>query len=253
MAVVNEQTVSGRKFRKLIDEKTRLWLRISFWTKADDVECDDGETAETKFANIAKTISDLATSFRDGVNKIFNKLKGLGFTPSQNSPDGICNAIQNMYDDRYNTGKEDGLEESGLKSLSISAIYESTSISSSTSPCIIEAKKDCKILLIVSALFTSGWDTDSVENSGAKIALYKFNSKAEAEASAGAPWSGNYTYTNEYSNKNAGINWGYDSNFTLNNNWDLNVKTGETILLYTSASHRWRPKNVNYKWLFYKY
>lgn len=108
MAVVNEQTVSGRKFRKLIDEKTRLWLRISFWTKADDVECDDGETAETKFANIAKKIDDLIKSFQDGVNKIFNYLKGLGFTPSQNSPDGICAAIKNMYDKRYTDGRTQG-------------------------------------------------------------------------------------------------------------------------------------------------
>lgn len=108
---VNEQIVTGRKFRKLIDEASRLWLRISFWTKACDVEFDDGETAETKFANIAKTISDLATSFRDGVNKIFNKLKGLGFTPSQNSPDGICNAIQNMYNKRYSDGRTQGRQD----------------------------------------------------------------------------------------------------------------------------------------------
>lgn len=109
--IVNEQVVSGRKFRKLIDEASRLWLRISFWTKACDVEFEDGETAETKFANIAKTISDLATSFRDGVNKIFNKLKGLGFTPSPNSPDGICNAIQNVYDKRYADGRTQGRED----------------------------------------------------------------------------------------------------------------------------------------------
>lgn len=108
MAVVNEQTVSGRKFRKLIDEANRLWLRISFWTMACDVEFDDGETAETKFENIANTINNLKQSFQDGVNKIFNFLKGLGFTPSPNSPDGICNAIQNMYNKRYSDGRLHG-------------------------------------------------------------------------------------------------------------------------------------------------
>lgn len=49
---VNEQIVTGRKFRKLIDEATKLWQRISFWTKASDVEFDDGQTAETKMGAI---------------------------------------------------------------------------------------------------------------------------------------------------------------------------------------------------------
>lgn len=108
MAVINEQIVTGRKFRKLIDEASRLWLRISFWTKACDVEFDDGETAETKFENMTKKIDDLIKVFQDGVNKIFNYLKGLGFTPSPNSPDGICNAIQNMYNKRYSDGRTQG-------------------------------------------------------------------------------------------------------------------------------------------------
>lgn len=106
--IVNEQVVSGRKFRKLIDEASRLWLRISFWTKACDVEFDDGENAETKFADMSSRITDLATSFRDGVNKIFNYLKGLGFTPATNSPDGICQAVQNMYNKRYSDGRLQG-------------------------------------------------------------------------------------------------------------------------------------------------
>lgn len=111
MAVVNERAVTGRKFRKLIDEANRLWLRISFWTMACDVEFADEETAETKFSNMANTINNLIKSFQDGVNKIFEKLKGLGFTPNPNSPDGICNAIQNMYNKRYNDGRTQGQED----------------------------------------------------------------------------------------------------------------------------------------------
>ena len=49
---VNEVIVTGRKFRKLLDEATRLWQRISFWTKASDVEFDDGKTAEEKVFNL---------------------------------------------------------------------------------------------------------------------------------------------------------------------------------------------------------
>lgn len=105
---INETIQTGRKFRKLIDEDSRLWQRISFWTKASDVEFDDNETAETKFADMSSRITDLATSFRDGVNKIFNYLKGLGFTPATNSPDGICQAVQNMHDTRYTNGYNAG-------------------------------------------------------------------------------------------------------------------------------------------------
>ena len=62
MAVVNEQIVTGRKFRKLIDEANRLWLRISFWTKACDVEFDDGKTAEIKLGAIDGITDSLAST-----------------------------------------------------------------------------------------------------------------------------------------------------------------------------------------------
>lgn len=66
---VNEQIVTGRKFRKLVDEATKLWQRISFWTKASDVEFDDGSTAETKMGaingitdSLVSTSSNIAAS-----------------------------------------------------------------------------------------------------------------------------------------------------------------------------------------------
>ena len=105
---VNEKIQTGRKFRKLIDEDSRLQLRISFWTKAGDVEFDDGETAESKLSNMENRINGIVTSFQDGVNKIYNKLKGLGFTPAANSPDGICQAIQTIHDTRYTNGYNAG-------------------------------------------------------------------------------------------------------------------------------------------------
>ncbi len=108
---INERIQTGRKLIKLIDEDSRLWLRVSFWTKASDVEFDDSETAETKFANMASRINEIAASFQNGVNKIYNKLKGLGFTPATNSPDGICGAIQNIYDTRYTNGYNTGFNE----------------------------------------------------------------------------------------------------------------------------------------------
>ena len=77
---INEEIVTGRKFRKLIDEATKLWQRISFWTKASDVEFDDGSTAETKMGaingitdSLASTSSNIAASAK-ALNQLNNKL-----------------------------------------------------------------------------------------------------------------------------------------------------------------------------------
>ena len=60
---INEQIVTGRKFRKLIDEANKLWQRISFWTKASDVEFDDGSILQDKLGAISGVTSSLnATS-----------------------------------------------------------------------------------------------------------------------------------------------------------------------------------------------
>ncbi len=48
---INEQIITGRKFRKCIDVANRVWLRISFWTKASDVEFDDGKTLQQKLGS----------------------------------------------------------------------------------------------------------------------------------------------------------------------------------------------------------
>ncbi len=82
---VNEQIVTGRKFRKLIDETTKLWQRISIWTKSSDVEFDDGENAETKVGAIKGITKDLNTTEEGyaadmtALAKINSKLGGLSF------------------------------------------------------------------------------------------------------------------------------------------------------------------------------
>ena len=77
---VNEKIVTGRKFRKLIDETNKLWQRISFWTKASDVEFDNGMTAEIKMGaidgitdSLASTSSRIAASAKS-VNTLSNNL-----------------------------------------------------------------------------------------------------------------------------------------------------------------------------------
>lgn len=49
---INEQIIKNRKFRKCIDVANKIWLRISFWTAASDVEFNDGKTAEEKVTNL---------------------------------------------------------------------------------------------------------------------------------------------------------------------------------------------------------
>lgn len=80
---VNEQIVTGRKFRKLVDEATKLWQRISFWTKASDVEFDDGSTAETKMGaingitdSLASTSSNIAASAK-ALSQLNNNLMSM--------------------------------------------------------------------------------------------------------------------------------------------------------------------------------
>lgn len=49
---VNEEIVTGKKFRRLIDIATNKWRRYSFWNKAKDTECEDGTDVETKVGAI---------------------------------------------------------------------------------------------------------------------------------------------------------------------------------------------------------
>ena len=49
---MNEQILTGKKYRVLADESTGLWNRISFWNKASDTELDSGKTVEEAFASV---------------------------------------------------------------------------------------------------------------------------------------------------------------------------------------------------------
>lgn len=59
---LNEQIVTGRKFRKCIDAVNKVWQRISFWTKACDVEFEDGMSAEAKIGAVKGITADLTTT-----------------------------------------------------------------------------------------------------------------------------------------------------------------------------------------------
>ena len=105
---VNEQIVTGRKFRKLIDEANKLWQRISFWTKASDVEFNDGKNAETKFGaingvtdSLTSTASNIAASAKavktlnDKVTQLSSNLRHL---PELEVVEGTVPIGTNMVD-----------------------------------------------------------------------------------------------------------------------------------------------------------
>lgn len=81
------------------------------------------ENTEKDKAAGANAVKELIQAFQDGVNKIYNKLAGLGFTPITNSPDDINNAIQNMYNSRYSQGYSDGLRQTQSANAKIRYIY----------------------------------------------------------------------------------------------------------------------------------
>lgn len=87
---VNEEIVTGKKFRRLIDISTNKWRRYSFWNKAKDTECEDGTDVETKvgaikgittstnvsetgYAADAKTVSEINQSLTELNEVIFKE------------------------------------------------------------------------------------------------------------------------------------------------------------------------------------
>lgn len=104
---MKETIVTGRKFRRLADEAQNLWQRISFWTKASDLEFDDGKTAEAKVGSINGITSDVNCNNDD----IASSIKPVHEIKS-NLDQGIINdRIQLVIDDKGNLGwKKDGAD-----------------------------------------------------------------------------------------------------------------------------------------------
>lgn len=76
---LNEEIVTGRKFRKCIDVANKLWQRISFWTMACDVWFEDGKNAEEKLGNVDTVVKELKnklTSFDNTKSSIVSSALG---------------------------------------------------------------------------------------------------------------------------------------------------------------------------------
>lgn len=70
------------------------------------------EEIRKEFSN---KIEEIRRSFQAGVDKIYNYLKGLGFTPAEKSPEEICVSIQEIFDTRYQNGYNAGYSEGRLQ------------------------------------------------------------------------------------------------------------------------------------------
>lgn len=80
---INETISTGNKYRRLKDATNKIWQRISFWTKASDVEFDNGTTLEASLGNIqgitdsvSSTSSNIAASAK-AVQTINSNLQNL--------------------------------------------------------------------------------------------------------------------------------------------------------------------------------
>lgn len=95
---INETIITGRKYRV---KSGSIWKRLSFWTKATDVECEDGKTVEQKIGSISgitddtdSASSDLAASAKavktvnDDVKNSINSFNISGNTVTYTKNDG---------------------------------------------------------------------------------------------------------------------------------------------------------------------
>lgn len=220
---VNEQIVTGRKFRKLVDEATKLWQRISFWTKASDVEFDDGSTAETKMGaingitdSLASTSSNIAASAK-ALSQLNNKLT---------FPDGTDFYLDIKDGERgYNSDPARGADTfSPFSNYNVKASAAGrTPTSASGTSISITVPKNVKrgLLLCVSTGWASEMTQSQPSGSGIKKIVSKHNRTVSGTCS-------NITaiYECEF-NENGSITL----SFQHNNNIHTGYPTGQLILL----------------------
>ena len=73
---MQEEIVSGKKFRRLIDAATDKWQRISFWSKASDCVMEDENGNETTVENEIQDIKNNIETINSDLKKqvlIYNK------------------------------------------------------------------------------------------------------------------------------------------------------------------------------------
>ncbi len=76
--------------------------------KAENIETDDERQFVSKEEKMKiSEIDTMKQSFQAGVDTLYNKCKGLGFTPAGKNPGHISDTIDKIYADRYAKGVSD--------------------------------------------------------------------------------------------------------------------------------------------------
>ena len=97
---VNEEIVTGKKFRRLIDVATNKWRRYSFWNKAKDTECEDGTDVETKVGaikGITTSTNVSETGYAADAKTVSEINQSLGSEEISSVGTNVKNAINNLY------------------------------------------------------------------------------------------------------------------------------------------------------------
>lgn len=61
---MTENIVTGKKYRVLTDAENDQWDRISFWTKASDIEFEDGKNLEEKMIDLTAQMQEFILGYK---------------------------------------------------------------------------------------------------------------------------------------------------------------------------------------------
>lgn len=82
---MTETKVTGKKYRICTDATNDKWDRVSFWTKASDVELDDGTTVQNKITSLTSEMTSLGESVADGKASVASAITAKGVTTASDA------------------------------------------------------------------------------------------------------------------------------------------------------------------------
>lgn len=135
---INETIKTGRKFRIQLSGSDNVWKRLSFWTKASDVEFDDGTNAQDKLGTLdtdllttKNRLDTFESNLSTNLGKIATAITNQGVsTAATATVDTMVDNIATVATNKYNAGVtkgESNIKGSGDKVLTVpQAAYNSS-------------------------------------------------------------------------------------------------------------------------------